>query len=253
MEIITTEYDSQTLGHATPYSVIIPDNAAGLREIPYITITHGMTDDVRSWIRGTRLPLLLEDKKIAAVMPFAANSYYTDMARGEMYWTQITEELPVMLHDKYKFSTKRAKRFLMGNSMGGYGAFKIALSHPDRYAAAVSFSGVTDIVYRFLDCGAWPSDGRTDFGRDYMDTLEGSEHDLYELVRRAEASGGQLPILRQLCGTEDFLHEDNIRFRDFMMSRGGWDYKYYESRGDHWWDFWDKNLPRVLDFFESLL
>ena len=253
MEIITTEYESKVLGHVTPYSVIIPDSTSSLDDIPYITITHGMTDDVRSWIRGTHLPALLENKKYAVVMPFAANSYYTDMAKGDNFWTQITEEMPVMLHEKYRLSNKREKRFLMGNSMGGYGAFKIALSHPDRYAAAVSFSGVTDIVYRFCGCGAWPEDGEANFGRDYKKTLAGSEHDLYELVRRAEASGEKLPVLRQLCGTEDFLYEDNIRFRDFMLKRSGWDYEYYESKGDHWWDYWDRNLPQVLEFFESMM
>jgi putative tributyrin esterase len=30
--------------------------------------------------------------------------------------------------------------------MGGYGAFKLALTHPDRYAAAASLSGALDVA-----------------------------------------------------------------------------------------------------------
>ena len=253
MKINTTEYDSAVLGHKTPYSVVIPDALIGQRDVPYVLITHGMTDDVKSWLRGTRLAELLEDKHFAAVMPFAANSYYTDMVYGDKFWTQITEELPRMLADKYGFSMKREKRFVMGNSMGGYGALKVALSFPERYSAAVSFSGVTDVVYRICVQRAWDDDARANWGDDFLSTLPNSDDDLYVLVERVEESGIARPELRQICGTEDFLYPDNIRFRDFMMSRDGWNYGYHEDTGNHWWDFWDRKLPDVLDRFESKL
>lgn len=253
MRIITAEYDSAVLGHTAPYSVIIPDHLDGSDNIPYVLITHGMTDTVRSWIEGTRITEYLESHGFAAVMPFAANSYYTDMAAGDRFWTQITDELPEMAAVEYGFSRERSRRFVMGNSMGGYGALKVALSFPERYAAAVSFSGVTDIAYRFCDCGFWPEDGVANWGADYKKTLPGSRNDLYTLVREVESCGDARPVIRQICGTEDYLYRDNIRFRDFMLSRTGWDYDYAEDTGSHWWDFWDRKLPGVLDFFEGLL
>ena len=34
---------------------------------------------------------------------------------------------------------------MAGLSMGGYGALKLALTHPERYAAAASLSGALDL------------------------------------------------------------------------------------------------------------
>ncbi len=231
---------------------LIPDSIRDLPDKPYVLIVHGMTDTVETWLRGTRIEEYLESHGFAAALTFAANSYYTDMAEGPKYFTAVAEDFPRFLSEKYGFSESREKRFVMGNSMGGYGAFKLALTHPERYRAAVSLSGVTDLCYRFIDEGSWPEDGKANWGEGYMELLPGSKHDLYCLVSDAEQSPRR-PILRQVCGTEDYLYENNQRFRRFMSARKGWDYEYGEARGAHWWDFWDRILPSVLDFFESLI
>ena len=140
----------------------------------------------------------------------------------------------------------------MGNSMGGYGAFKLALSRPDLFSAAISLSGVTDIVYIIVECRFWPDVAKNNWGVDYVNTLPNSDSDLYALVRRALGSNSPLPELWQICGTEDYLYEDNIRFRRFMENS----YPYYHIHRRQrrtLWDFWDRMLPSVLDYFESEL
>lgn len=249
---IIDKFYSDAAGHETPYMALIPDRLKETDDKPFVLTVHGMTDSVETWLWGTKIENYLEDHGFCIALTFAENSYYTDMADGDPYYTMVTKDFNEFLIRKYGFSRKRSKRFVMGNSMGGYGAFKIALSERD-YCAAVSFSGVTDIVYRFRECGFWHEDGVKNWGEDYASTLEGSKHDLYALVKKVEASGNERPVLRQICGTEDYLYEDNIRFRDFMLSRNGWNYEYAEDSGVHFWDFWDRKLPGVLDFFESFL
>lgn len=253
MKTIIDKFYSPALGEQTPYMALIPDSLINTPDKPYVLIVHGMTDTVETWLRGTRIEEYLEHHGFAAALTFAANSYYTDMAHGKRYYTAVAEDFPEFLSQEYGFSRSRGKRFITGNSMGGYGALKLALSAPERYSAAVSLSGVTDLVYRFVNEEAWPEDGRANWGEDYKHTLPGSKHDLYRLIRDVEASGAERPILRQICGTEDYLYPDNQRFREFMLARDGWDYEYSEGRGAHWWDFWDRVLPGVLDFFESVL
>lgn len=252
MTTIIDKYSSPAIGE-TPYMALIPDSIRDLDDKPYVLIVHGMTDTVETWLRGTRIEEYLESHRFAAALTFAANSYYSDMAKGSAYFTAVAEDFPRFLSEKYGFSELREKRFIMGNSMGGYGAFKLALSHPERYKAAVSLSGVTDLCYRFISEGAWPEDGEANWGEGYKELLPDSKHDLYRLIRDVEESGGERPLLRQVCGTEDYLYENNQRFRRFMLPRPGWDYEYGEARGAHWWDFWDRILPSVLDFFEGLL
>jgi len=260
MLIRDVEYYSPALGRNTTYTVMIPDalaeRATSVSEdsdIPYVMITHGMWDDTHSWLRGTRIESLLEGHSFAAVAPDARLSYYTDTSTGEKFYTQLTEELPYELTRSFGFTKNRARRFVMGNSMGGYGAFKLALSRTDLFSASISLSGVTDIVYRIVECRFWPDVAEKNWGADYAKTLPGSDSDLYTLVRRALVSNSSLPELWQICGTEDYLYEDNIRFRRFMEEIAYPYYKYTEDKGEHFWDFWDRMLPSALDYFESKL
>ena len=253
MKVIFDSYYSDVLGERADYTAILPEGAEALSDIPYIMITHGMTDDLQSWLRGTHITDYLEGTGFAAILPFAENSYYADMATGKRYFSQIAYEFPAAMEEKYRLDKSPGGAFIMGNSMGGYGALKLALSRPGKFTAAVSLSGVTDIVYRFCDCGFWREDGAADFGADYMTSLPGSRHDLYALVAEAERTGEKLPSIWQICGTEDYLYEDNARFRSFMSGRAGWDYKYSEDTGAHWWDFWDRMLPSVIGYFKEKL
>ena len=82
---------------------------------------------------------------LAVVMPNVHLSFYTDMAHGGKYWQFISEEVPAIVRDMFPLSARREDNFVAGLSMGGYGAFKLALTYPERYAAAASLSGAVDI------------------------------------------------------------------------------------------------------------
>lgn len=56
------------------------------------------------------------------------------------FYTYIVEELPVLMRQFFPLSEKREDNFIAGNSMGGYGAMKIGINNPDRYAAIGCFS-----------------------------------------------------------------------------------------------------------------
>src|SRR5678809_1483925 len=95
-------------------------------------------------------------------------------------------------------------------SMGGYGALRLALGYPDRYASANSHSGA--ILHGRRDHPR--PDGPlspAEFKRVFGEHPQGTEHDPVELARRAKASG-KLPRLLIDCGTEDHLVEDNREF-----------------------------------------
>ncbi len=108
-------------------------------------LLHGYSDDQTAWQRWTSIERYAEGLNLAVVMPAAQNSFYTDMVHGGKFFTFLTEELPAVVHDLFPLSTERADTFVAGLSMGGYGAFKLALSRPDLYAAAASLSGALDI------------------------------------------------------------------------------------------------------------
>lgn len=68
----------------------------------------------------------------------AERGFYTDMAEGYRYWTMLSEELPQIVGNLFPISRRREDTFAAGLSMGGYGALKLALRCPDRFAGAVA-------------------------------------------------------------------------------------------------------------------
>ena len=46
----------------------------------------------------------------------------------------------------------------------------------------------------------------------------------------------KLPALYQCCGTEDFIYQSNVKFRDYMRALGV-DFTYEEGPGVHNFDF----------------
>lgn len=146
-----------------------------------------------------------------------------------------------MCERMFPLAKEREKRYVAGLSMGGYGAFKLGLVHPDRYAAAASLSGAVDVL-SLIDHAEQPSTFANIYGE--RSAVEGSDSDLFAAARRLIARGGQMPRFYMACGTEDFLYENN---QDFLRAfQAPLSITYEEGPGEHTWDFWDAYLPRVL-------
>ncbi|GAA3394160.1 alpha/beta hydrolase [Streptomyces roseoviridis] len=63
-----------------------------------------------------------------------------DIPGGPQTETFFAEDLPKAISETYRVGTKPRNWGFMGNSTGGYCALKIALHHPDRFAAGAGFS-----------------------------------------------------------------------------------------------------------------
>jgi S-formylglutathione hydrolase FrmB len=205
---------------------------------------HGLSDDHTVWQRRTSIERYVEDLNLAVVMPAVERSFYADMATGRRYWTFISEEVPAMARHFFPLSEARNENYVAGLSMGGYGAFKLALTHPERYAAAAGLSGTMDVVRLAREeQAAGRSELQYIFGE--ADALADSPNDLFALAAQVVKQKSPLPGLYQWCGTEDFLYADNVRFREHAKSLG-LAVTYEEGPGGHEWSCWDGQIQRVL-------
>jgi S-formylglutathione hydrolase FrmB len=224
-------------------NVIIPQGgpSAKNRKYPVLYLLHGHSDDHTIWMRRTSIERYVEGMGLAVVMPAVNRSFYTDMKYGYKYWTFISEELPAIVRSLFPISDKREDNFAAGLSMGGYGAMKLVLNNPKKYAAAASLSGALDIA------GHVEANGFTDieiiFGENAK--VRGTKNDLMYLVEKVAASNGPKPKLYSCCGTEDFLYQDNLKFRDLCRSLP-LDYTYEEEPGSHEWGYWDMKIQSIL-------
>lgn len=246
MALIKCDFFSEVLGLSTSMTVIIPQTPLAEEENkkhPTLYLLHGFSDDHTIWTRRTAIEWYVENTGIAIVMPQVDHSYYTDMAYGKRYWTFLTEEVPHVARTQFHLSDKREDNFVAGISMGGYGALKWALRHPDKFAAAASLSGSLDVANRVK----YMSEDRKGtfklvFGEQ---EIEGTENDLLWLIKEGDKSSYPKPLLYQCCGTEDFLYEDNLRFKE-ICSRLSYNLRTTFEEGAHEWVYWDKKIQDVL-------
>lgn len=245
MAFCTVNFHSVSLGKCVQLNVLLPQGT-GRESYPVLYLLHGKSDDHTCWMRLTAIERYAAAYGIAVVMPNADLSFYTDMKFGGAYWTFLSEELPTVCQDLFpRLSQKREDTFAAGLSMGGYGAFKLALRCPDRFAAAASLSGALDIVSLVSREGCRPgSYWNTVFGS--VEELNGSDNDLFALARKA-AQTGNCPALFSCCGTSDFLYEDNQTAKAFFHSQG-LPLTYEEGAGVHNWVFWDHWIQRILEW-----
>ncbi len=253
MALIHCDFFSEVLELSTSMCVILPQITKpdiqksiyqGTYKYPTLYLLHGMSDDHTIWQRRTSIERYVDPLGLAVVMPAVQRSFYTDMAYGKPYWTFISEELPALARTFFPLSEERADNFVAGLSMGGYGAFKLALSHPERYAAAASLSGAVDIVSTAnTPLDPWSAEMRSIFGE--LPSLPGSKNDLYYLAKQVADFEISKPLLYQWCGKDDFLYGDNVRFRDYIKTLD-LDLTYEEGPGGHEWACWDAHIPTCI-------
>ncbi len=254
MALLRCDFYSESLELSTSMTVILPQrtqtqigqvNAASAGRHKTLYLLHGLSDDDTIWVRRTSIERYVAPLGIAVVMPSVHRSFYTDMASGGAYETFVAEELPKIARSFFPLSDRRGDTYVAGLSMGGYGAFKLALTYPERYCAAASLSGAVDVARR-------AEDPQEDFHRDFVNIfgpqpgVAGTRDDLFFLVRNRAREGGELPRLHQCCGEDDFLFEENIRFRDHLAAHGLPATWQSDPGYAHTWDYWDLRIQTVL-------
>lgn len=246
MALLHIDFFSRSLNRSAQMAVILPD-APRKTAMPWKTLylLHGMTDDYSIWQRRTSIERYAEEYGIAVVMPDARLSWYADTAMGERYFSFVGDELVRISRRMFPaLSHRREDTFVAGLSMGGYGAVKCALKHPETFCKAASLSGALDVsAVTQLN----PPLGEKSYWEDVfgpLDKIKGSENDL---LAAAEALTENRPELFMWCGTEDFLYNMNISMRDHLF-RLGYKLAYSESPGDHQWKYWDHEIQNVLEW-----
>jgi putative tributyrin esterase len=250
MALITCDFYSDALELSTSMTVLLPQQTrtqigltgapAGEHGAPVLYLLHGLSDDHTIWQRRTSIERYAAPLGLAVVMPNVHRSFYADERHGGRYWTFLSAELPELVSQFFRVSTRREDTFVAGLSMGGYGAFKWALRQPGRFAAAASMSGAVDVVDL-----ARRSDLTSLFARVHGGTIAPDE-DLFRLV--ADADPATLPALHLSCGTEDYLFADNERFVA-AAEKAGVPLTVDFRPGGHEWQFWDDEIRTVLDWF----
>jgi putative tributyrin esterase len=256
MALIRCDFFSDVLEVGCSMTVLLPqptEEQIGVEEdhdaapvprtdFPVLYLLHGLSDDHTAWLRYTSIERYAAAAGLAVVMPAVNRSFYANERHGGRYWDYVAEELPEIVGNFFRVSQDPARTFVAGLSMGGYGAMKLALTHPDRFAAAATLSGALD-----LDELSSRPDRAEMFDRIFGESIP-EDSDLYKLLAKADVAA--LPRIHVSTGTEDApaLVEGNRRFVRMLEDRGA-DVTSDFRPGEHVWQLWDDLLPDVLSWF----
>ncbi|WP_020619241.1 alpha/beta hydrolase [Paenibacillus daejeonensis] len=249
MAFLQVEFKSETLAMASTIHVIAPERREQ-EPCPVLYLLHGGSDNHTSWQRYTAIERYVADRQLIVVMPAVHYSFYSDQKTGFPYFTYLTEELPRVVKGLFHASDRRENTFAAGLSMGGYGAFKLGINCPDKFAAVASLSGSLDQRDRLGPSPAITNQTMLRMAHYTFGSTEeysGSDNDLAFVLEKHLQAGVQLPRLYQACGTRDHNYTINEAFYDQFQGRLDLTYESHEGKG-HDWNYWDEQIRHVLDW-----
>jgi putative tributyrin esterase len=208
-------------------------------------LLHGMGGTASDWISCSQIELFAEEKSIFVVCPYAGDGFYTDCPQGDLWETRLMGDVWDYLHTLFPLmSEAREDNFVAGLSMGGYGAMRYALTHPDKFCFGASLSGGLNVPQRFAEGENINGHMERSFGP--PDKVVSSNYDLYVAAKNLKESGIPLPKLYISCGTKDWEYKPNMAFRDYLKEMG---YAVTWDQGDygHEWRFWNEQIEKVLN------
>jgi len=257
MALVQVKTFSETLRTKTDILVILPTPLTGdlLLEpaarfpyysgeipVPVLYLLHGTYGDESDWIRFSRIEGYAQEYNLAVVMPCGGNSWYNNMPNGgPAYYDYIAKELPQMINWMFPVSGKREDTFIAGLSMGGSGAFKLAMTNPRQYSHAAVLSG----SFGNLDDRIKKGNSVWSLAFEPGKSTKGADNDPYFLAGEIIRKKIDYPELYICCGTGDFLYGENCEFRKHLDELG-FRYQYHEQPGSHDFNFWDDEIKRIF-------
>jgi S-formylglutathione hydrolase len=239
---------SSALDRNMTYRVYTPmDVPAGTR-LPAVYLLHGCGTSFRDWSNYSDVGAYAA-KGFILVMVDGACSYYVNAALNskDKYEDYFVHDLIADVESRFPVLGNRDNRAIVGVSMGGYAAVKLALTRPDLFAFAGAISPAIDVPSRGFSARRWSQSlrFRTIFGPSGSETRVHS--DPFILVKSADPAN--TPFLYVTAGEQESLVPPIRRFVTLLKQRN-YAYVFHTKPGGHDWSEWDTQIPGC---FESLI
>ncbi len=144
MMVLSGSMYSASLKGKTHFTLLLPsdtqvlgDGSILFKQPPYKTIylLHGLGGDDSDWLTHTTVSHLAKQKGLCVVLPSCQSSFYQGA------WAEyVGKELVEVTRRSFPLSTKREETWVMGASMGGWGALNLASLYPETFGRCIALS-----------------------------------------------------------------------------------------------------------------
>ena len=234
-------FHSTALNREMPYRVFLPAKLAPGKKLPVVYLLHGAGGNFRDWSNHSDVARYAAAGLIL-VMPEGKASYYTNAALkpADKYEDYLVSDLATDVEARFPVAEGRENRAVIGVSMGGYEAVKLALYRPKLFVFAGAISPAIDVPSRHFTLRraeqSWHF--RTIFGPDGSQSRRLS--DPFVLIQ--SSAPAETPYLYLTSGNQEPLLEPNIRFASRLHARD-FSYEFHTKPGGHDWGQWDAQIP----------
>ena len=227
------------------------------RRYPVLYFLHDAYGDAWTLARrgiAAELTRRMEDGRLPeflVVAPGGSGSWFSDFHDGSRKYEELLATgLPAWIEEHYRVLPGRASRGITGISMGGYGAFKLALKRPSLFGSVSALSGAL-IPIEWEDLRRYPWIVRFTlkrvFGRSAADNSL-NENDVWEILRRSHFASSPFPAHLR-AGTEDLYGLDGVaaQFGSFLNQHGVATTVVLEP-GRHDWSYWRTAMISIAEW-----
>lgn len=285
-------FPSPGLGGSIKALIYRPDGVPPAAGWPVVYLLHGLGGDETSWRDLGHIQPTLDEmmgKGVIApalvVMPGAGPAGWyvdsTDVGGPGNSETAVVSDLRTAIESIYPVRKDMGGRAIAGLSMGGYGALRLALAHPDLFVAAASLSGaiwqnvpsneldlapsamslIIESSYFHhsdpadvsigVDLPPVPPHFGSAFGNPF-DARRFNSQNVFTLLAQAIAGNAALPALFLTVGDDDShkLWRGGIAFYETMQASQR-PVEFRMTDGDHTWALWQVSVRDALIFINS--
>ena len=231
---------SSAVGREVDIGVVVPAGAGDGEQRPLLVFLHGKSETVGTYTGdeaffaalaklGHRAPIVIfpEDD---------GDSYWHDRESGAWAHYVLDEAIPRVAR---RFGANPQRLAIGGISMGGFGAYDLALHNPGRFCAVGGHSPALWLAAEDTAPGAF--DDAEDF----------EANDVIATVRNDPGAFGPIPIWNDY-GSEDPFAISDVAL-DETLEAAGADLTAHSWPGGHQRSYWDAHWDAYLRFYADAL
>ncbi|MDB5589378.1 MAG: esterase/lipase [Devosia sp.] len=289
--IVAQSYALPAMAAPMAVNVYRPDGNPPPQGWPVVYLLHGLGGNQGDWLVAGNLQPTLDGliadgtvQPMVVVMPAAGNNWYVDTrpAGGQDdVETAITSQLSEKIEAEFPVRKDAGGRAIAGLSMGGAGALRLGIGHPDLYAAIAALSPAIWENVPIEDLDKAPADIDLIIDSAYFhwadpDTLTSgvdlppagphfsgafgdpfdarryNSENVFTLLAGAVRNNTPLPAIFMLVGDHDShkLWRGAIALYETLLADNrNVAFRIYD--GDHSWELWRAHIGEALTFINA--